>query len=235
MRVDILTLFPDYFETPLNSSILKRAVNKNLLEIGLTDIRDFAVDKHGTVDDKPFGGGSGMIMKVDVLVPALEQVLKSGKGQKAHKIMLSPKGAIFNQKKAKSLAKKDWLILICGHYEGVDGRFVDNFIDEEISIGDYILTGGEPAALVLIDTVARLIPKVLGDKESLKFETFTRVKSGDRIQTILEYPQYTRPAKFRSLLVPKVLLSGDHKKIEKWRIKEALKETRKKRPDLLKS
>src|SRR4030067_1831157 len=122
MRVDILTLFTDYFKTPFNSSILKRAVNKKLLEIGLTDIRDFAADKHGTVDDKPFGGGSGMIMKVDVLVPALEQVLKSGGGQKAHKILLSPQGTIFNQKKAKSLATKDWLILICGPSEGGDGR-----------------------------------------------------------------------------------------------------------------
>jgi len=138
MRVDILTLFTDYFKTPFNSSILKRAVNKKLLEIGLTDIRDFAADKHGTVDDKPFGGGSGMIMKVDVLVPALEQVLKFGEGQKAHKILLSPKGAIFNQKKAKSLAKKDWLILICGHYEGVDERVRQRLVTDEISIGDYL-------------------------------------------------------------------------------------------------
>ena len=232
MKIDIITLFPKLFDSVFSESLIKRAQTKKIAAIKIHNLRDWSIDKYKTVDDKPFGGGPGMVLKVDVLDRAISGL--RSKIPDPRIILLTPQGQTFNQKIAQRLSSYKNLILICGHYEGYDER-IRTLVDEEISIGDYILTGGEPAALVLIDTVARLIPKVLGDKESLKFETFTRVKSGDRIQTILEYPQYTRPAKFRSLLVPKVLLSGDHKKIEKWRIKEALKETRKKRPDLFKT
>ena len=230
MRIDILTIFPKMFEAVLGESILKRAQKKGLLKINIHNIRDYSLDKHKKVDDKPFGGGPGMLMSPEPIFKAIKQVKSKAKGTKANGknarvILLSPKGKRLNQSLAKKLSKNKHLILICGHYEGVDERVKKALVDSEISIGDYVLTGGELPAMVLIDAVARLITGVLGRKDSLIDETFQ--------DNLLEYPQYTRPAVFNGMKVPAVLLSGDHKKIKKWRQKEALKLTKLKRPDLL--
>ena len=230
MTISLLTLFPEMFEGPFNHSILKRAQEKNLLKINFVNIRDFAKDKHKTVDDRPYGGGRGMILKVDVLDQAIQNVKCSAKGGSNIKcrervILLDPQGKTFSQKVARRLSKFDHLILICGHYEGVDER-VRKLVDEEISIGDYILTGGEIPAIVVVDAVARLIPGVLKRKEATRFESFTT--------PFLEYPQYTRPPVFGIRKVPSVLLSGDHLRIKKWQKEAASKRTLKLRPDLLK-
>ncbi|MDO8535522.1 MAG: tRNA (guanosine(37)-N1)-methyltransferase TrmD [Candidatus Omnitrophota bacterium] len=221
MIIDILTLFPMMFENILGESMMKIAQEKGLLEINIRNLRDWTSDAHKTADDKPFGGGPGMVMKIEPVYGALKSLRKvTGKV-----ILLTPQGNRFDQKTAKRLAKEKRLVLICGHYEGVDER-IRELADEEISIGDYILTCGELPALVLIDAVARLIPGVLGHSDSVKSESF---ENG-----LLEYPQYTRPAEFEGMKVPDVLLSGNHKNIERWRGSEALKRTTTRRSDLIK-
>lgn len=223
MLIDIITIFPDIFRPYFDESILKIAQNKNKLKIRLRDARDYTLDSHRKVDDRPFGGGPGMVMTPEPIFRAVEKIRR----EKTTKIiLLSPQGKTLNQKLAQKLSRYPHLILICGRYEGVDERVRKHLADEEISIGDYILTGGELAAMVLVDAVARLIPGVLGDEDSARFESYS--------ENLLEYPQYTRPADFRGMRVPRILLSGNHKKIEEWRKNEALKITKKKRPDLLK-
>lgn len=224
MKFDIITIFPEIFNAYLNESIIKRAINKKIIEAKVHNLRDFTADRHRTVDDYPYGGGPGMVMKPEPFFNAIEAIKADGIPRRT--IMLSPQGKVFNQDMALSMAKETQdLILICGRYEAVDERVRESLVDEEISIGDYILTGGELPALVIIDTVARLIPGVLGDERSNEEESFT--------WGILDYPQYTRPPEFRGLMVPEVLLSGNHKDISNWRRKEALRRTILKRPDLI--
>lgn len=229
MFIDVLTLFPKMFENVLGESMLKRAQSKGLAQIEVHDLRDWTSDTHRSADDKPFGGGAGMVMKIEPVFRALKDLNKRAKGKgrrvRGKIILMTPQGKPLDQDLAKRLTKEKRLVLICGHYEGVDER-VRRLADEEISIGDYVLTCGELPAMVLIDSVVRLIPGVLGDDESIKFESFE--------DGMLEYPQYTRPAEFEGMKVPQVLLSGDHKKIEEWRRAEAMKRTRERRPDLLK-
>lgn len=222
MKIDILTLFPKMFKGPFDESIVKRAQEKSLVEIKIHNLRKWAKDKHKTVDDRPFGGGVGMVLMVEPIYEALKKIRK--KGSKV--ILLTPQGKVFNQKTARSYAKEKHLIFICGHYEGVDERIREHLVDEEISIGDYVLTGGELPVMVVVDSLIRLIPGVLKKEEAIKNESFS-AKS-------LEYPQYTRPANFKGWKVPEVLLSGDHKKIAAWRKKKAIKRTKKRRPELLK-
>ena len=219
MKFDVLTLFPEMFE-PLNSSIIGRAKEKNLIEINLINIRDFSKDKHKKVDDTPYGGGAGMVMMPDVVYDAY----KSIKDESAKVIYMSQQGKKLTQKKVEELAKNKHLIILCGHYEGIDQRVIDKIVDEEISIGDYVLTGGELPAMVLIDSVSRYSDGVI-TKESTNEESFTN--------GLLEYPQYTRPEVFEGEKVPEVLLSGHHANIEKWRKEKSLEITAKKRPDLL--
>lgn len=206
MQFDLLTIFPNIFDSYLNESIMKRAQTKQLVSFNIHNIRDYATDKHHTTDDTPYGGGPGMVMKVEPIVRNLQAIKRT---KKSKIILLSAKGKTFTQTKARAYAKLDQLILISGRYEGVDER-VTKFIDEEISIGDYVLTGGELGALVIVDAVTRLLPGVLGDDASSHDESFS--KAGE-----LEYPQYTRPENWEGLKVPEVLLSGDHAKIQKWR------------------
>lgn len=230
MRIDVLTLFPKMFASVLGESMLKRAQAKGKVRIAVHDLRDWTSDAHRTADDKPFGGGPGMVMKVEPIFLALrslgaldEHGRRTGaKGGKV--ILLTPQGKRFDQKSAKRLAREKSLVLICGHYEGFDER-VRSFADEEISIGDYILTCGEIPAMALIDAVTRLQHGVLGRAASLDSESF---ENG-----LLEYPQYTRPAEFNGMAVPEVLMNGDHRKIAEWRRREALKRTRERRPDIL--
>ncbi|MFR7873978.1 MAG: tRNA (guanosine(37)-N1)-methyltransferase TrmD [Christensenellales bacterium] len=219
MKFEVLTLFPEMFE-PLKHSILQRAVNEKYISINLVNIRDFSKDKHKKVDDTPYGGGAGMVMKADVVYEAY----KSVKHENSKVIYLSPQGKKLNQKKVEELSKIENIILLCGHYEGVDQRVLDEIVDEEISIGDYVLTGGELPAMVLIDSVSRYVEGVL-NKESTKEESFSN--------GLLEYSQYTRPEIFLGKQVPEVLKSGNHKKIEEWRRNNSLLNTLKKRPDLL--
>ena len=227
MRIDIISIFPKMFEPVLNESMIKRAQAKGKVKIYLHNLRDYTLDKHKKTDDRPFGGGSGMVMGPEPIFRAVEKIKsQSHKARKPQVILLCPQGKRLTQKAARRLAKHKHLILISGHYEGIDERVRQYLADEEISIGDYVLTGGELAAMVLVDAITRLIPGVLGDKNSLIFESFK--------DNLLEYPQYTRPANFRGMKVPVVLLSGDHKKIEAWRKKEAVKRTKLRRPDLIK-
>ena len=219
MRFDVLTLFPEMFEV-LNESVIGRAKEKGLINVNLINIRDFSKDKHKKVDDTPYGGGAGMVIQPYVVYDAYESV----KDGKAKVIYMSPQGKKLDQKKVEELSKQEHLILLCGHYEGIDQRVIDKIVDEEISIGDYVLTGGELPAMVLIDSVSRYIEGVLKD-DSIKEESFS--------QGLLEYPQYTRPEIFEGKQVPEVLLSGHHKNIDKWRRKQSLKITLNKRPDLL--
>ena len=221
MRIDVLTLFPNMFE-PLKESIISRATKTQKIDINVINIRDFSKDKHKKCDDYTFGGGPGMLMMAQPIYDAITSI----DGYKdALKIYLSPKGKVFNQSESKRLSKYNHLILLCGHYEGVDQRVIDLLIDEEISIGDYVLTGGELPAMVLIDSVSRLIDGVLGGDESAEIETFK--------DNLLEYPQYTKPREFMGISVPEVLISGDHAKVDKWRREQAEKLTRDRRPDLL--
>ena len=220
MQFDVLTLFPEMFE-PIKQSILGKAIENEKIKLKLVNIRDFSKDKHKKVDDTPYGGGAGMIMKPDVVYDAYKSVYE----ENAKVIYLSPQGKTLNQKKVEELSKEKHLILLCGHYEGIDQRVIDKIVDEEISIGDYVLTGGEIPAMVLIDTVSRYIDGVL-NQESIKEESFS--------EGLLEYPQYTRPEVFEGKKVPEILLSGHHENIEKWRKEQALKITKQKRPDLLK-
>jgi tRNA (guanine37-N1)-methyltransferase len=225
MRIDIISIFPKMFSAVLDESIIKRAQQKGKVKIFTHDLRDYTYDKHRKVDDRPFGGGSGMVIQVEPIFRALQAIKKKIKG-KSKVVLLSPQGKRLNQAYAKKLSGCRNLIFICGHYEGVDERVRQYLVDEEISIGDYILTGGELAAMVLVDSLVRLIPGVLGDKNSLNFESFEG--------NLLEYPQYSRPAKFKNWSVPEVLVSGDHDKIASWRKREAIKRTKERRPDLLK-
>jgi len=226
MRVDIITIFPEMFAPVLNESIMLRAQGKGKVAFHIHDLRGYTCDKHRKVDDRPFGGGSGMLMQPEPIFNAVEAIKSKNRKNKPKVILLCPQGRKLTQKIAKDIAKEKQIILICGHYEGVDERVRVKLVDEEISIGDYVLTGGELPAMVLIDSIVRLIPGVLGDKNSLNFESFEG--------NLLEHPHYTRPANWRRMSVPEVLLSGDHKKIEAWRHKEALKRTKQRRPDLLK-
>ncbi len=224
-RFDIVTIFPSIINAYLGESILKRAVRNGLLDVRVYDIRDYTTDKHRTVDDYPYGGGSGMVMKIEPMFNALKAIGADGEARK--KILLSPQGRTYNQDIAEELLQDERrILLICGRYEGIDERVRETLIDEELSIGDYVMTGGELASLVIIDSVARLCPGVLGDDDSSKEESFT--------WGILDYPHYTRPPEFMGLVVPGMLLSGNHAKIAEWRRKEALKRTLENRPDLLK-
>ncbi len=219
MKFDVLTLFPEMF-SPLKQSILGKAEEKGLININLINIRDFSKDKHKKVDDTPYGGGAGMVIRPDVVYDAYTSV----KDDKAKIIYLSPQGKKLNQQKVEELSKQEHLILICGHYEGIDQRVLDKLKVEEISIGDYVLTGGELPAMVLIDTVSRYIEGVL-TKESIEEESFSN--------NLLEYPQYTRPEEFMGMKVPEILLSGHHENIRKWRYEKQLEITKQKRPDLI--
>lgn len=211
IRFDIITAFPEAFDSYLSASILGRARRKKLVEVRVHDLRRWATDRHKSVDDRPYGGGAGMVLKVEPIYRAVSALKKGGR---PHVILLSAKGALLTQEKVRQLAKKKRLILICGHYEGVDERVAKYIADEELSIGEYVLTGGELPAMILVDAVSRLMPGVLGKQASLAEESFSR--PGYR-----EYPQYTRPEVFRGWRVPKVLRSGDHKKIAEWRKKHA--------------
>ena len=219
MKFDVLTLFPEMFE-PLKQSIIKRAVEKNLIDINLINIRDFSEDKHNKVDDTPYGGGAGMLIKPDVV----DRAYNSIKSENAKVIYLTPQGKTLNQRIVRDLSKQEHLILLCGHYEGIDQRVLDKIVDEEISIGDYVLTGGELPAMVLIDSVSRYVDGVLSD-ESTDEESFSN--------GLLEYPQYTRPEIFDNVKVPDVLISGHHENIRKWRRERSLENTFKKRPEML--
>lgn len=224
MRVDVLTLFPGAFVGPLDVSIIKRAREDGLLDLQVHDIREHALDRHRSVDDTPFGGGQGMVMRIDVLDRALEHV-QSLANQRGLVLFLSPQGEKLDDTLVRELATNERLVLVCGRYEGVDERFVEHCVDREISIGDYILTGGELPAMVLIDAVARHIPGALGDETSPEEESF--------VDGLLEHPQYTRPAEYKGWTVPEILLSGHHAKIEKWKKEQREVRTRERRPDLL--
>ncbi len=224
MRIDVLTLFPEMFKEVLGSSILERAQKKGILDVVIWNIRDFARDKHRIVDDSPYGGGPGMVMKVDVVVACIEHVKTENPGKV---IYLTPQGKVFQQSIAEQLSQEENLILLCGHYEGIDQRIRDGWIDYELSIGDYVLTGGELPAMIVIDAVTRLLPNALGDAASAEEDSFST--------GLLEYPHYTRPVEFRGKTVPSVLTSGNHELIRKWRLKEALRITLSRRPDLLKN
>ena len=228
MRIDVLTLFPEMFESVLSCSILKRAQDAGLVDIVLTNIRDFTLDKHRSVDDKPYGGGPGMVMMAGPVFECVEHVEKLAEGG-SRKILLSPQGRRFDQAKAVELSKEGRLVLIAGKYEGFDERIRTGLGAEQVSIGDYVINGGELGAMVLIDAVVRLLPGALGDEDSSKHDSFSESAEGG-----LEYPQYTRPEVFRGMKVPDILLSGHHAEIEKWRKQQARERTKKHRPDLLK-
>lgn len=221
MKIDILSLFPDYFTSPLEQSILKRALSRGLVCVRTHNIRDFCEDRHKMADDKPFGGGPGMVMKPEPIARAIRSLRKEG----SRVIYLSPQGTPLTAKKSHTLAKESHIILLCGHYEGIDERIIEHFVDEEISIGDFVLTSGCPAALALIDAVVRLIPGVVGDEESTKQDSFEK--------GIFDHPHYTQPREFEGYCVPPVLLEGHHGKITAWRREKALEKTQKMRPDLV--
>ena len=221
MKIDVLTLFPGMFPGPLDESIIKRACESGRLRLGIRDLRDYTHDRHRKVDDRPFGGGPGMLMKPEPLFEAVEAL----RGEKTRVILTSPAGRPFRQEIAQELAGEEHLLLVCGSYEGFDERVRECLADDELSIGDYVLTNGALPAMVIIDSVTRLLPCVLGDDESSVDESFS--------DGLLEYPQYTRPAEFRGMSVPEVLLSGDHAAIERWRREQARMRTGQRRPDLL--
>jgi len=228
LNFEVLTLFPGILEGPLNESILKRGRGKGFLNVTIRNIRDYTEDKHKTADDSPYGGGAGMVLKPEPIFKTFGVMRAEYPGEKFLTILLSPQGSVFNQQRAEQLTEeKRRIILLCGHYEAIDERVVRTLVDEELSVGDYVLTGGELAALVVIDAAARLLPGVLGDEESAYHDSF-----GDGL---LDYPHFTRPAEFRGLKVPDVLLSGNHDLIKKWRRRESLRATLMKRPDLLKT
>ncbi|WP_019120467.1 tRNA (guanosine(37)-N1)-methyltransferase TrmD [Brevibacillus massiliensis] len=222
MRIDILTLFPEMFSGVLGSSILGKAAEKGIVQFGLINFRDFSESKHGTVDDTPYGGGGGMVLKPEPLFRAVEAVAGQAKPRV---ILMCPQGRRYDQRLAEELAAEQHLVLICGHYEGYDERIRQHLVTDEISIGDYVLTGGELAAMVVIDSVVRLQPGALGNEQSALTDSFTT--------GLLEHPHYTRPAEFRGWQVPEVLLSGHHANIERWRLKESLRRTLERRPELL--
>jgi tRNA (guanine37-N1)-methyltransferase len=223
MRIDILTLFPEMFGPILGTSIPKRAAQKGLVEYRLCNIRDFATDAHKSVDDKPFGGGPGMVMMAPVIFDAVEFIEKQDP-RPATRIVLTPQGKVFDQKMAEHLARQDRLLLLAGHYEGFDERIIEGLAPLELSIGDYVLSGGELAAMVVVDSIVRLLPGALGAEDGAADETFT--------DGLIEHPQYTRPRDFRGMSVPDVLLSGNHKLIAEWRLEQRKKRTKERRPDL---
>lgn len=252
MKISILTLFPETIKAVFSESIIKRAIDKQLVEIEIINIRDFAIDSYGSVDDKPYGGGAGMVMRVDVVAKALEKATRiiDQKVNLARTIITTPKGTVFNQSLAEQYSKLNHLIIVCGHYEGIDER-VSDLVDNEISLGDFVMTGGEITATAIVDSVIRLIPEVI-KKDSPEDESFSNVsltslkeavgeddfirsleKSNITSIRLLEYPHYTRPEEYNGIKVPAVLLSGNHREIEKWRIRMAYEETKKRRPDLL--
>ena len=224
MKIDILTIFPEMFESVLNTSILGRAREQGLIEINCVDIRPFSDRKHKNTDDYPFGGGAGMLMTPQPIADAIKSVM--GDGFSGKRIYMSPRGTVLTQRLARELSKEKELVLLCGHYEGVDQRVLDTYIDMEISIGDYVLTGGEVAAMALVDCVSRLVPGVLGSADSPEDESFSD-------EGLLEYPQYTRPRVFEGVEVPSVLLNGDHAKIAAWRREQAILTTAARRPEIL--
>ena len=226
MKIDILTLFPEICRAPLSESMMKRAQENKIVDLRIHNLRDWTTDKHHIVDDAPFGGGQGMVMKPEPIFAAVEELQQSAiKNQKSKIILMSPGGRRLDQTMATELSKESHLIVICGHYEGVDHRVIERIVDLEISIGDYVLTNGAIAAVVLVDAVARLLPGVLGHEQSAHDDSFSA--------GLLEAPQYTRPAEFRGWKIPEVLLSGNHAEIAKWRKEQALKRTKQNRPDLL--
>ena len=223
LKIDVLTLFPEFFESPFSVSMMKRAIDNNIIELNLHQIRDFGLGNRRQVDDSPYGGGAGLVMKPEVITAAWEALPKT---EKTQTIVMSPRGKLFNQKKAVEFAETaEHLIIVCGHYEGIDQRFIEISGAVELSVGDYVLTGGETAALSVIDSVTRLSPGVLGNEESFKNESFTL--------PLLEHDQYTMPRVFRGLAIPKVLTGGNHAKIEAWRLRNALAKTAENRPELL--
>ena len=226
MQVDVITIFPQMLERIIKESILKRAQQKNIVKINIHNLRDFALDKHSIVDDYSYGGGAGMVLKPEPIFRAVEKIVGSKKRKrKVRIILLTPQGQTFNQAKAKELSQEEHLLFICGHYEGVDERVKENLITDEISIGDYVLTGGELPAMVIIDSLVRILPGVLNKIESFENDSF--------YQGLLDYPHYTRPRRFREKSVPALLLSGNHSQIKEWRRQKALKNTLNKRSDLL--
>ena len=220
VRIDIVTLFPSFFEVPLQISLLGKAIEGGLLQVATHDLRQWGIGKHRSVDDQPYGGGAGMVMRPEPLFQAVEQL----RSPESRVILLSPRGGLLRQRKVEQLATAGHLILLCGRYEGIDERVAEGLVDEELSIGDYVLAGGEVAALVVVEAISRMVPGVLGNAESLDSESHT---SGG-----LEYPQFTRPPEFRGMRVPEVLLSGDHGAVERWRRERSEELTRARRPDL---
>ncbi|WP_066639394.1 tRNA (guanosine(37)-N1)-methyltransferase TrmD [Desulfolucanica intricata] len=227
MNIDILTLFPEMFNGPFNNSIIKRAREKNLVQIETYNIRDFSRNKHRTVDDTPYGGGAGMVMGVEPIFEAIDRIKDKYNGSTARIVLMCPQGLTFNQTLAKEFAQEEHLVFICGHYEGIDERVRENLVTDEISIGDFVLTGGEIPVMAIVDAIIRLIPGVLGDLASAEEDSF--------YDGLLDYPHYTRPREYRGNNVPEVLLSGHHENIYKWRKRQSLLRTLVKRPDLLES
>jgi len=225
MRIDIVTLFPEVCRAPLSESIMKRAQENRIIDLHIHNLRDWTTDKHHVVDDAPFGGGQGMVMKPEPIFAAVEDLKSQIEDRKSKIVLMSPAGRRFDQRMAKQLSQESHLIIISGHYEGVDHRVIEHLIDLEISIGDYVLTNGGIAAVVLVDSIVRLLPGTLGHEQSAEDDSFSN--------GLLETPQYTRPADFRGWKVPELLLSGNHAEIAKWRKEQAIKRTREKRPDLL--
>jgi tRNA (guanine37-N1)-methyltransferase len=225
MKIDVLTLFPEMFSGVLGHSILHKAAEKSAVQYNVVNFRDYADNKHQTVDDYPYGGGAGMVLKAQPLFDAVEALKEQAESKRTRVILLCPQGKQYDQKIAEELAKEEHLIFVCGHYEGYDERIREHVVTDEISIGDYVLTGGELGAMVVIDSVVRLLPEVLGNQESHMKDSFST--------GLLEHPHYTRPSDFRGMKVPEVLLQGNHKLIEEWRNKEALRRTFVRRPDLL--
>jgi tRNA (guanine37-N1)-methyltransferase len=224
MRFDIITIFPDMFGSVFSKGVIKKALDKGLIEVHIHNLRDFTLDKHKQIDDRPFGGGQGMVLKSEPIFAAVEKIKRN---EKIPVYLLSPQGKKFDFRLAEELAQHPQVIIICGRYEGVDERVIQYLVTDEISIGDYILTGGEPAAIVVVDAISRLIPQVVGNVESVRGDSF--------YEGLLEFPQYTRPRNFRGMEVPEVLFSGDHCKIKSWRRKKSLEKTWRQRPDLLES
>lgn len=234
MKITIITLFPEVFDPILNTSILKRAQAKGKVSFELINLRDFGEGRHKQVDDRPYGGGAGMILRADILSKALKSLNLHTRSGSSKVILTSASGTPYKQSKTRALSKLKHLVIICGHYEGVDQRFIDKYVDEEISIGDFVLTGGEIPAMVIVDSIVRLIPGVLEKPEATENDSFSNYTLYPKPYTLLEGPHYTRPEEFEGRKVPEILLSGNHKQIEEWRKQKSLEKTKKVRPDLLK-
>ncbi len=235
MKIQVLTLFPEIFKEVLSSSIIGRAAKKGLVGFEFIDLRKFGEGRHQVVDGRPYGGGAGMVLRADILAKALKSITKHDAAVHQFVILTSASGKTFNQAKAYELSKLKNIIIVCGHYEGVDQRFIDKYVDEEISIGDFVLTGGEIPAMIIIDSIVRLIPGVLKKTEATLNESFSTDYAQPTTNLLLEYPQYTRPEEFEGIKAPEVLRSGNHGKIAKWQKMQALEKTKKVRPDLLRS